>query len=106
MRPYFLFLLFKRIRAIGYLMRDPQVSFYKKALVVFGIIYLISPIDLIPFPVLGFSVIDDMALWAFILSFLKEQLDQYDPKSKKQSFKGKKIIDSVAYEVKKEDDEK
>lgn len=105
MRPYFILLLFKRIRAIGFLLKDPKISLYKKALVVFGIVYLISPIDLIPFPVLGYSVIDDVTLWAFIISYLKDSLDKYYPKSEKRNFKGKKIIDSVEYEIKKEDEE-
>ncbi|MCG8484031.1 MAG: DUF1232 domain-containing protein, partial [Clostridia bacterium] len=77
MRPYFIMLLLRRIGNIGYLLKDKQVSLLKKILVLFGIVYLISPLDLIPFPVLGFSVVDDLVLWAFILFYLKEELDKY-----------------------------
>ncbi len=106
MRPYFIFLLFRRIGAIRYLMKDPTVPFFQKALIIFGIVYLISPVDLIPFPVLGFSVIDDLTLWVFILSYLKDQLDKYYPnrdKQERKKYKGKNIIDSVEYEIKKDD---
>lgn len=108
MRPYFIFLLLRRIRGIWYLIKDPKVPIYQKALVIFGLAYLISPIDLIPAPVLGFSIIDDLALWTFILSYLKDQLDKYYPQNQKEkqaSFKGKKIIESVEYEVEEDDEE-
>lgn len=100
MRPYLILLLFRRIRNIKYLIKDKNVSMLKKMLIIFGIVYLISPIDLIPFPVLGFSIIDDLVLWGFILSYLKDELDKYTTNNKNDSFKGKKIIDSVEYEIK------
>lgn len=73
----------------------------------FGIIYLLSPIDLIPAPILGFSIIDDLVLWAIILSWLGEELDRYwmdvnpvvgDAKIRKD-IRGKKIFESSAEEV-------
>lgn len=106
MRPYLIMLLFRRIRNIGYLLKDGEVSLIKKILVVFGIVYLVSPLDLIPFPVLGFSVIDDLVLWIFILYYLKDELDKYPTNRKKENtFKGKDIIDSVEYEIKKDKEE-
>ena len=38
----------KDIKALYYYMRDPDVPWYKKTLVVAGLIYFISPIDAIP----------------------------------------------------------
>lgn len=104
MRPYFIILLLKRIRNIGYLLKDKKTSLFKKILVVFGIIYLVSPLDLIPFPVLGFSVIDDIVLWIFILSYLKDELDKYSTNNNKKdnTFKDKTIIDSVEYEIRRD----
>ena len=69
--------LLKRLKAVPRLMEDRSVSFWKKALVVFGIIYLVLPMDLIPpiIPVFGF--LDDIVLWAFILVHLKDELDKY-----------------------------
>ena len=40
--------LLKRIKAIRFMMADKTVPKRKKALIVFGIIYLFLPIDLIP----------------------------------------------------------
>ena len=57
----------RRIRAIPSFLKDKTVPMRKKALVVFGLIYLILPVDLIPpvIPVFGF--LDDAVLWLFIL---------------------------------------
>ena len=48
------------------------------------------PIDLIPAPVLIFGFIDDIVLWLFILSHLKDELDQYWKESE-ESFSQKMI---------------
>lgn len=93
--------LIKRIKAIKSYLLDPAVSKWKKLLVVFGIIYLLSPLDLVPEPVLGFGIIDDIALWSFILWYLKDELDRYDEtvnvekanRKVRKSMRGKKIYD-------------
>lgn len=102
------FTLLRRIKAIKYFLKDPHVSKIKKFIIIFGIIYLVSPIDLIPAPVLGFSVIDDLALWGIILSYLSSELDKYEVSAKspsdilkeKRRFKGKTVIESEGREVK------
>lgn len=101
----------KRIKAIPHMMRDKSVSFWKKALVVLGLIYLVLPVDLIPpiIPVFGF--LDDLILWLFILDYLKVELDKYckdeDPakraKETKKKYRGKNMVDGVEYEVWEED---
>ena len=60
MRFISLIVLWKRIGAVGHMMRDKSVSFWKKLLIVFGIIYLLSPIDLIPAPVFMFELSDEL----------------------------------------------
>ena len=70
-------ILIKRIRAIKSLLLDSSVPKRKKILIIFGIIYLLMPFDIIPAPVLGFSIIDDAVLWIFILSHLSQELDSY-----------------------------
>lgn len=67
----------KRLRSIKAFMIDPEVSKIKKLLIIFGIIYLLSPIDLVPEPVLLVGIADDIVLWAFILFYLKDELDRY-----------------------------
>jgi uncharacterized membrane protein YkvA (DUF1232 family) len=83
------------------------VPLRKKLIIVAGFLYLISPIDLVPEPILIFGVLDDIVLWTFIIWYLKSELDKYwvdsgqaEPAVK---FRGKKIIDDVNFKV--EDDE-
>lgn len=104
-------ILIRRIKNIVDYLRDPSASKMKKILIIFGIIYLLSPIDLIPAPVLGFSVIDDAVLWVAILSYLAEELDRYGKEENPISFaarrryKGMTIIDAEARVVE-EDEER
>lgn len=105
-----LYILKKRIFAIKPMMKDPAVSKWKKTLVIVGLIYLILPFDLIPpmIPVFGF--LDDFVLWAFILSYLKDELDKYWDSSPKgqdyaSKFKKKNIIDNVEFTVEDEEEE-
>lgn len=100
----------KRIRSIKKFLLDSSVPKRKKLLIIFGIIYLIAPIDIIPEPVLGFGIIDDIVLWIFILTCLAGELDKYwkeseygtDEEAKvnaKKAFKGKTIIEGSGEEI-------
>ena len=101
----FLSVFIKRIKAIKYFMKDKEVPKRKKLIIIFGVLYLMTPIDLIPAPVLGFGFLDDIALWGFIIYYLKDELDKYwlgeDGKEseRREALKGKDIIDDVDYEV-------
>ena len=98
----------KRIKAVFYLLRDKTVPLRKKALVIFGLVYLFLPVDLIPPILFPFGFIDDLVLWIYILWTLKDELDKYwiGEKSEDLSrkFSGKTIVEGVEYDV--EDDEK
>ena len=98
--------LMKRLKAIRYFMKDKSVPLRKKVIIVAGILYLLSPIDLVPEPILIFGVLDDIVLWTFIIWYLKSELDHYwidtDPVKSKEKFRGKNIIDDVNFEVKDE----
>lgn len=100
--------LIKRLKAIKHFMRDKGVPLRKKIIIVAGILYLISPIDLIPEPILLFGAVDDIVLWTFIIWYLKDELDKYwvgaDEVKPAAKFRGKNIIDDVPFEV--EDDVK
>lgn len=103
--------LVKRIKAIKWMMKDKTVPKRKKALVVFGVIYLLWPFDLIPLlvPVLG--MMDDLVLWLYILISLKDELDKYgnretEAPADKKKYDGKNIIDGVNFEVWDEDEQK
>lgn len=97
----------KRIFSIGKMMKDREVSLWKKALVVFAVIYLFIPIEIIPdflFPI-GFA--DDIILWVCVLLLLKDTLSKYVSegisKDAKKKYKGKTVIDDVQFEVKEDD---
>ena len=49
----------------------------KKALIVFGIIYLFLPIDLIPPILFPIAWVDDLIIWLCILWYLRNELDKY-----------------------------
>lgn len=96
----------RRAKAIPMFLKDKRAPLWKKALVVLGFIYLILPFDLIPpiIPVFGF--LDDIVLWAFLISFLKDELDRYDVQAPASDpsvkYKDKNVVD-VNYAVKEED---
>ena len=64
--------LFRRIKAISSMMKDRSVPKRKKALVIFGILYLFMPLDLIPPVIFPFGFLDDLILWIWILFHLKD----------------------------------
>ncbi|MTI66657.1 MAG: DUF1232 domain-containing protein [Firmicutes bacterium] len=85
---------------------DGEVPFKNKIWIIFGLIYLVSPIDLIPEPVLGIGIVDDFVLITFILNKMSMELENYsyEKQRKKQEndIKGE-VIEDVDYEIK--DDE-
>lgn len=65
------------ILALVNYMRDPLVSWHRKAIVVAGLIYFISPIDAIPdiSPFIGY--LDDLGVITALLKFLGSELTPY-----------------------------
>lgn len=65
------------ILALVNYMRDPLVSWHRKAIVVAGLIYFISPIDAIPdiTPLVGY--LDDLGVITALLKFLGSELTPY-----------------------------
>lgn len=98
--------IIKRIQAIKFMLKDPNVKKRKKLLVILGLVYLAMPIDLIPAVIFPIGFIDDIVLWLWILYHLRETLDTYWLGEKtvdlSKEYKGKTIIDDVEFEVKEE----
>lgn len=90
--------LFKRIGVLPKFLKDPQVKIYKKIMVFAGIAYVLSPIDIISDPILGFGFIDDAVLLMYIVSKISDQLDNYRIKDE-VPFDKKKIVDDVEYKI-------
>ncbi|MCU7491482.1 MAG: YkvA family protein [Bacteroidota bacterium] len=65
------------IKALFRYMRDPYVSWHRKAIVVGALIYFISPIDAIPdlAPLIGY--LDDLGVITAVLKFLGSELIPY-----------------------------
>lgn len=97
-----MFRIVHRIFSIGRLMADRNVSLWKKVLVIGGIIYLISPFELVADFILPFGLADDIILWICIFLILGDDLDRYkrDKRVKSKKYKGRDIIEDVEFEVK------
>ena len=98
--------ILSRLKAIRFMMADKTVPKRKKALVIFGLIYLFLPVDLIPPVLFPFGFLDDLVLWIWILYTLKETLDTYwmGEKPVNYSKKYKDAIEQDDFEVVNDDD--
>lgn len=56
---------------------DPKVPLSGKIWIIFSLLYLISPIDIVPDPIFGVGAIDDIAIILLILSFMENRLARY-----------------------------
>lgn len=93
------------IKSIVKMLKDKDAPKRYKAVLIFGLIYLFSPVDLIPAPILGLSIIDDITIWGAILYFLKEPLSKYNEgfsKTQKNRYKDKNVVEVEDFVV--EDD--
>ena len=95
--------LIKRIKAIKEMMKDKTVPKRKKALVIFGLIYLVLPVDIIPPILFPFGFLDDLVLWLWIIWHLSDILDTYWMGEKAEDYSGKfkpeNLVENVRYDV-------
>ena len=95
--------IINRVKAISSMMKDKTVPKSKKALVLFGLIYLVLPVDIIPPVLFPFGFLDDLVLWIWIIWYLKDTLDQYWVAEKtvdySKDFKSENLVEGVDYEV-------
>jgi uncharacterized membrane protein YkvA (DUF1232 family) len=69
----------KDIFALYRYMKDPFVKWYRKAIVVAGLIYFIVPIDAIPDLTQFFGYLDDLGVITALLKYLGHELTEYYP---------------------------
>ena len=69
----------KDILALYRYMKDPLVNWYRKAIVVAGLIYFIVPIDAIPDLTPFFGYLDDLGVITALLKYLGHELTEYYP---------------------------
>ncbi len=98
---------FKRISVLYKYLLDKEVSIFKKILVVATIIYVISPLDLIPEAVLGFGFIDDAMVTIYVISSISKELDKYTSTNEGENTEEErgKVIDFAEYEIRDKKDE-
>lgn len=93
---------------------DKNVPLKEKWWVIIPLIYILSPADLIPAPVLGFSIIDDAVMLAFLLTVVVEKTKKYYSENnennkgnqeKKEKEVKENIVENVEYEINKDEDE-
>lgn len=88
---------------------DKSIPLKEKWWVIIPLIYIVSPADLIPAPVLGFSIIDDAVVLAFLLSIASGKTKKYHNEHGAE-YKGKEkediknVVEDVEYEIKKDED--
>lgn len=98
--------IIKNFSLIKRMMLDKEVSFFKKALIVLGIAYLVLPFEIIPDILLPFGFVDDIILWLLIMYVLNGTMKKYKEEDFARGgpvkYKRGNIIDNVYYEVKSE----
>ena len=98
------------MKAIKEMMKDKTVPKRKKALVIFGLIYLFLPVDLIPPVLFPFGFLDDLVLWLFIIWHLSDILYTYWMGEKTEDysgkFKSKDLVENVSFDVDEDGDGK
>ncbi len=82
---------------------DKNIPLKEKWWVIIPLIYILSPADLIPAPVLGFGIIDDLIMLSFLLTKVYDKINKYYFDSEKTE--KKEIIENVEYEINKDEDE-
>jgi len=60
---------------------DPRTPLWLKAAMIGVVLYLVSPIDLIPDILLGFGFIDDLILVPLMLSWIARRLPDEEPEA-------------------------
>ena len=81
---------------------DSKVPFIKKLWIYIVLFYFISPIDLIPDPILGFGIIDDVVIIIFSLIKIVNDLDKYanlKNGSKSKTHSKEKVVDIDDYRI-------
>jgi len=85
------------------MLKNPEVKFWDKMKIILMLLYIISPIDLIPAPVFGFSIIDDLIIMVFLLNLIKKLLVKYNYKDENLDINEDDVVENVKYEIEEDD---
>lgn len=89
---------------------DKNIPLKEKWWIIIPLIYILSPADLIPAPILGFSLIDDAVMLVYLLSVADSKTKKYyggnnKMQNEKQDNQKENIVENVEYEIKDDEDE-
>lgn len=70
--------MFRRIRITIQYLKDREVPFVKKLLILGSLLYLIFPADIVPDFIIGLGIIDDITILSFIWYALKSEINDYE----------------------------
>lgn len=94
-------------------MFNRNIPLKEKWWIIIPLIYILSPADLIPAPILGFSIIDDAVMLMYLLSVVNSKTKKYygdnntdkNDKNRTKANKHKEdIIENVQYEINNDED--
>ncbi|HCX04279.1 MAG TPA: hypothetical protein DHM42_07295 [Clostridiales bacterium] len=97
--------LIKQMMLLINMIKNPDVKIWDKIKIILMIIYIISPADLIPAPVFGFSIIDDLIMLVFLITLMNKLFIKYGYKKGKEDINPEDVIENVDYEIKNEDED-
>ena len=80
---------------------DKNILIREKWWMIIPVIYILSPADLIPEPVLGFGIVDDLVILGLLLTIVYDKIKKYYFDNRN---KDKDIIENVEYEIDKDEE--
>ncbi|MDF2841176.1 MAG: hypothetical protein K0Q99_1948 [Clostridia bacterium] len=72
----------KDIKYFFQYIKDKEVPFFKKGLILVSFLYFVLPTDIVPDFILGLGWLDDAAVAAFIWNAVRSEIGDYVNKSK------------------------
>ncbi|HBH12052.1 MAG: Uncharacterized protein XD91_0418 [Clostridiales bacterium 38_11] len=95
--------IFSRLKSVLRLLFNSRIRFVDKIPIILMLFYILNPIDLIPLPVLGFGILDDLVVFVVLLKLVDRTLLKYYNEEKKDLDPDHIIVD-VDYEIDEKDD--
>lgn len=92
--------VFKNIRISFKYLFDKNIKLRKKVFIILALIYLISPIDLVPDPVFGIGLIDDIVIFLAMIFTMRDKLQVYENSFNDDGIKDAKeckVIDLIEF---------
>ncbi|HYE84428.1 MAG TPA: DUF1232 domain-containing protein [Clostridia bacterium] len=84
--------MLKRIKLTIQYLKDKNVSFIKKLLIIGSLLYLVFPVDIVPDYLIGLGILDDITVLSFVWIALKSELDEYGRGKVTENSRKQKVI--------------